>query len=69
MTESDFEENLNVENEKAFDELRSEVLQEVALTHLICYNRYNICELITNSKLSIFAIQMLKDIWSTLIYQ
>ena len=62
MTESDFEENQNVENEKAFDELRSEVLQEVALTHPICYDRYNICELIANSKLSIFAIQMLKDI-------
>lgn len=50
MMESDFEENQNVENEKAFDELRSEVLQEV--------DRYNICELIANSKLSIFAIQM-----------
>lgn len=62
MTESDFEENQNVENEKAFDELRSEVLQEFALTHPICYDRYNICELITISKLSIFAIQMLKDI-------
>ena len=62
MTETDFEENQNVENEKAFDKLRSEVLQEVALTHPICYDRYNICELIANSKLSIFAIQMLKDI-------
>ena len=50
MMESDFEENQNIENEKAFDELRSEVLQEV--------DRYNICELIANSKLSIFAIQM-----------
>ena len=45
MMESDFEENQNVENEKAFDELRSEVLQEFALTHPICYDRYNICEL------------------------
>lgn len=62
MTESDFEENQNVENEKAFDELRSEVLQEVALSHPICYDRYNICKLIANSKLSIFAIQMLMDI-------
>ena len=62
MTENDFEENQNVENEKAFHEMRSEVLQEVALTHPICYDKYNICELIANSKLSIFAIQMLKDI-------
>lgn len=63
MMESNFEENQNVENEKAFDEFRSEVLQEVALTHPICYDRYNICELIANSKLTIFAIQMLKYIF------
>lgn len=63
MMESDFEENQNVENEKAFDGLRSEVLQEVALTNPICYDRYNICELTANSKLSIFAIQMLKYIF------
>ena len=63
MMERDFDENQNVENEKAFDELRSEVLQEVVLTHPICYDRYNICELIANSKLSIFAIQMLKYIF------
>ena len=62
MTDSDIEENQNAKNEEALYELRSEILQEVALTHPICYDCYNICELIANSKLSNFAIQMLQKI-------
>ena len=53
--ESDIE-NQNVEDEEAFSELRSEILQEVSLSHPICYDNYNICELIADSKLSKFAI-------------
>ena len=56
MTESDIEENQNVEDEEAFSELRSEILQEVSLSHPICYDSYYICELIADSKLSKFAI-------------
>ncbi|PFX11655.1 hypothetical protein AWC38_SpisGene24528 [Stylophora pistillata] len=62
MMESDIEENQNKEDEEAFSELRSEILQEVALRHPICYDSYNICELIADSKLSKFAIQMLQNI-------
>ena len=62
MTDSDIEENQNAKNEEALCELRSEILQEVALTHPICYDCYDICELIANSKLSNFAIQMLQKI-------
>ena len=62
MTESDIEESQNVEDEEAFRKLRSEILQEVALRHPICYDSYNICELLADSKLSRFAIQMLQDI-------
>ena len=62
MTESDIEENQNKEDEEAFSELRSEILQEVVLRHPICYDSYNICELIADSKLSKFAIQMLQNI-------
>ena len=62
MTESDIEENQNVEDEEAFSELRSEILQEVSLSHPICYDSYYICELIADSKLSKFAIQMLQNI-------
>ena len=62
MTGSDIVENQNVDDEEAFSELRSKILQEVDLTHPICYDSYNICELIADSKLSKFAIQMLQNI-------
>ena len=62
VTDSEIEENQNIKNEEAFCELRSEILQQVALTHPICYDCYDICELIANSKLSNFAIQMLQKI-------
>ena len=62
MTESDIEENQNVEDEEAFSELRSEILQEVSLCHPIYSDSYNICEPIADSKLSKFAIQMLQNI-------
>ena len=62
MTECDIEESQDVEDEEAFRKLRSEILQEVALRHPICYDSYNICELLADSKLSRFAIQMLQDI-------
>ena len=62
MTESDVEESQDVEDEEAFRKLRSEILQEVALCHPICYDSYNICKLLADSKLSRFAIQMLRDI-------
>ena len=60
--ESDIEENQNAKNEEALCELQSEILQEVALTHPICYAFHDICELIADSKLSNFAIQMLQKI-------
>ena len=62
MTESDIEESQDVEDEEAFRKLRSEILQEVALRHPICYDSYNICKLLADSKLSRFAIQILQDI-------
>ena len=62
-TDSDNElEDQNVENEEAFSDLRSEILRDVALVHPICYDNHNLCELIANSKLSKFAIQMLRNI-------
>ena len=62
MMDSDIEENQNANNEEALCELQSEILQEVALTHPICYDFYDICELIANSKLSNFDFQMLQKI-------
>ena len=53
MTDSDIEENQDAKKRgKAFCELRREILQEVALTHPICYDCYDVCEIIANSKLS-----------------
>ena len=62
MTESDIEESQDVEDDEAFRRLRIGILQEVALRHPICYDSYNICELLAASKLSRFAIQILQDI-------
>ena len=62
MTDSDIEENQNAKNEEALCELRSEILQEVALTHPICYDCYDICEFIANSRFSNFSIQTLQKI-------
>ena len=62
MTESDIEESQNEEDDEAFRKLRSEILQEVALRYPICYDSYKICELIVDSKLSKFAIQMFQGI-------
>ena len=43
MTDCDIEENQNAKNEEALCELRGKILQEVALTHPICYDCYDIC--------------------------
>ena len=60
---TDIEESQDVEDEEAFRKLRSEMLQlqEVALSHPICYDSYNICELLADSKLSRFAIHMAQN--------
>ncbi|KAK3742858.1 hypothetical protein QZH41_015379 [Actinostola sp. cb2023] len=50
------------DNEEAFSELRSDVLQEVSITHPIYYDCYNLCDLIKNSKLTNFAISVLRKI-------
>ncbi|KAL9967963.1 hypothetical protein ACROYT_G026281 [Oculina patagonica] len=52
----------NAERESALQELTNTVMQEVSLEHPIVYDCYNLCELVRSSKLSSFAIQMLKEI-------
>ena len=47
---------------KQANKLRIKILRDVALVHPICYENHNLCKLIANSKLSKFAIQMLRDI-------
>ena len=48
--------------ETAFGELRDHVIASVQPNHPICYEGYNLCHLLSKSKLSSFAIAMLKDI-------
>ncbi|KAL9972551.1 hypothetical protein ACROYT_G018879 [Oculina patagonica] len=52
----------NAERESALQELTNTVMQEVSLEHPIVYDCYKLCELVRSSKLSSFAIQMLKEI-------
>ena len=43
------------------EELSNAVMREVSLEHPIVYDCYNICDLISSSKLSSFSIQMLRE--------
>ena len=49
--------------ESALQELTTVVMKEVSLEHPVVYDYdcYNLCELILSSKLSSFAVQMLKE--------
>lgn len=60
--EEDEEDVKAVINETAFGELRDHVMVTVQPNHPICYESYNLCHLMSKSKLSSFAITMLKDI-------
>ena len=55
------EEADDTERESVLQELSNAVMREVSLEHPIVYDCYNICELISSSKLSSFSIQMLKE--------
>ena len=54
----------DAERETALQELTNAVIQEVSLAHPIVYDCYNLCEIILSSKLSSFAVQMLKEMCS-----
>ena len=43
------------------EELSNAVMREVSLEHPTVYDCYNICDLISFSKLSSFSIQMLRE--------
>ena len=48
--------------EKEFDQVRQEIMNEIAIQHPIIYGSYNICQMTLTSKLSNFSIPMLQDI-------
>ena len=50
------------ENEEALSELKNRVLEEISLTHPICFDRYNLCDLTKKSKLLNLSVPVLQDI-------
>ena len=50
------------DDEKEFDQVRQEIMHEIAIQHPIIYGSYNICQITLTSKLSNFSIAMLQDI-------
>ena len=64
----------STEYEQGFEDLRNEVIAEVIPKHPICYDNSNLCELVKESKLSIFSISMLQkicekfDVWKLIKY-
>ena len=48
--------------EKEFDQVRKEIMNEIAIQHPIIYGSYNICQMTLTSKLSNFSIAMVQDI-------
>ena len=60
--EEEEEDGEAVNIETAFCELRDHVMANVQPTHPICFQSYNLCHMMSNSKLSSFSITMLKDI-------
>ena len=60
--EEEEEDGVAVTTETAFSVLRDHVMAAVQPNHPICYETYNLCHLMSKSKLSSFAITMLNDI-------
>lgn len=55
-----------IETEKAIEEIANEVTETFALQHPIMYEKYNICEIVCQSKLSKFTIGTLQKICTAL---
>ena len=49
-------------NEAAFQELSDYVMANIQPTHPICYDSFNLCQLMSKSKLSTLAVKLLKEI-------
>ena len=49
-------------NEAAFQELGDYVMANILPTHPICYDSFNLCQLMSKSKLLTMAVKLLKEI-------
>ena len=57
----DDDDALAAENETDLQDLQELVVQEVSLQHPIIYDRHNMCDLISNSKMKRFTVPMLQQ--------
>ena len=57
----DDDDAIAAEKETDLQDLQEMVVQEVSLQHPIIYDRHNMCELISKSKMKRFAVPMLKQ--------
>ena len=57
----DDDDAIAAENETDIQGLQEMVVQEVSLQHPILYDRHNLCELISNSKMKRFAVPVLRQ--------
>ena len=64
----DDDDAIAAENETDLQDLQEMVVQEVSLQHPIIYDRHNMCELISNSKMKRFAVPMLNKLGLSRIY-
>ena len=64
VNQSDDDEQIRAEKESQLQAMSKKVVSEISFqqAHPILYNDYSICELVKNSKLSNFPIQVLNDI-------
>ena len=64
VNQSDDDEQIRAEKESQLQAMSKKVVSEISFQHAhpILYNDYSICELVKNSKLSNFPIQVLNDI-------
>ena len=62
LTSHDDDDLVSAMAEKEFDQVRQEIMNEIAIQHPIIYGSYKICQMTLMSKLSNFSIAMLQDI-------
>ena len=64
LTSDDDDDNADLVSamvEKEFDQVRQEIMNEIAIQHPIIYGSYSICQMTLTSKLSNFSIAMVQD--------
>lgn len=66
MYAAKLEHGAGADTEKDIQELTEEVMKTFALQHPIMFEKYNICEIVCQSKLSKFSVGMLREICTAL---